>query len=209
MMEPDLTPPVGKPKVEILTPAGAMVAEIVRRYWVLGIECTLVETQKLAWFLERFIEHMGLENPLDLRFEANRYGPYAHRLTKMLEGLDGSYLHCDKRLTDADPMDTVWFEESKRERLELYLKSDEAKAWLPVLDATDALIDGFQSPLGMEVLATLDWLHARQGVPLTLEDMRIGLSQWPAGAAAAKRKQTLFSDRLLTLAIERLQSIAA
>jgi O-acetyl-ADP-ribose deacetylase (regulator of RNase III) len=198
-----------KKGVEKLTPARALIAEAVRRYWVLGIECTLVETQKLAWFLERFIERMGLENPLDLRFEANRYGPYAHRLTKMLEGLDGSYLHCDKRLTDADPMDTVWFEESKRELLELYLKSEEARVWLPVLDATDTLIDGFQSPLGMEVLASLDWLHSRQGVPLTLEDMRNGLSQWPAGAAAAQRKQSLFSDRLLTLAIERLLSIAA
>lgn len=197
-----------KKGVEKLTPARALIAEAVRRYWVLGIECTLVETQKLAWFLERFIERMGLENPLDLRFEANRYGPYAHRLTKMLEGLDGSYLHCDKRLTDADPMDTVWFEESKRERLELYLKSEEARVWLPVLDATDALIDGFQSPLGMEVLATLDWLHARQKVPLTFDDMRKGLSQWPAGTAAAERKQKLFSDRLVTLAIERLQSIA-
>jgi hypothetical protein len=198
-----------KKGVEKLTPARALIAEAVRRYWVLGIECTLVETQKLAWFLERFIERMGLENPLDLRFEANRYGPYAHRLTKMLEGLDGSYLHCDKRLTDADPMDTVWFEESKRERLELYLNSDEAKAWLPVLDATDALIDGFQSPLGMEVLATLDWLNARQGIPLTLEDMQKGLCQWPSGAAAAQRKQKLFGDRLLALAIERLHSIAA
>jgi O-acetyl-ADP-ribose deacetylase (regulator of RNase III) len=78
-----------KKGVEKLTPARALIAEAVRRYWVLGIECTLVETQKLAWFLERFINRMGLENPLDLRFEANRYGPYAHRLTKMLEGLDG------------------------------------------------------------------------------------------------------------------------
>lgn len=198
-----------KKGIEKLTPARALIAESVRRYWVLGIECTLVETQKLAWFLERFIERMGLENPLDLRFEANRYGPYAHRLTKMLEGLDGSYLHCDKRLTDADPMDTVWFEESKRERLDLYLKSEEARMWLPVLDATDVLIDGFQSPLGMEVLATLDWLHARENVPLTLAEMRKGLSQWPTGAAAAQRKQKLFTDRLLLLAIDRLQSIAS
>lgn len=209
MIDKEVSLRVAAPTAGILTPARALIAEAVRRYWILGIECTLVETQKLAWILERVIDRMGLDNPLDLRFEANRYGPYAHRLTKMLEGLDGSYLHCDKRLTDAEPMDTVWFEESNRERLELYLKSDEAKAWLPVLDATDALIDGFQSPLGMEVLATVDWLNTRQGIPLTLEDMRKGLSDWPAGAAAAQRKQKLFSDRLLALAIERLQSIAA
>jgi len=198
-----------KKGVEKLTPARALIAEVVRRYWILGIECTLVETQKLAWFLERFIDRMGLENPLDLRFEANRYGPYAYRLTKLLEGLDGSYLHCDKRMTDAEPMDTVWFEDTKRERLELYLKSDEARGWLPVLDATDALIDGFQSPLGMEVLATLDWLHTRQGIPLTLVDMGEGLSHWPAGESAAQRKVKLFNERLLQLAIERLQSISA
>jgi O-acetyl-ADP-ribose deacetylase (regulator of RNase III) len=196
-----------KQGVEKLTPARALIAEAVRRYWVLGIECTLLETQKLAWFLERFIERAGMENPLDLRFEANRYGPFAQRLTHLLNGLDGSYLHCDKRLADADPFDTIWFEESKRERLVIYLKSAEARAWLPALEATDTLIDGFQSPLGMEVLATVDWLHAREGTPLTLEGMRKGLGQWPAGASAAERKQRLFSDRLLSLAIERLQSL--
>ena len=74
---------------------------MVRRYWVLGIECTLLETHKLAWFVERTINLMGLKNPLDLRFEARRYGPYADRLTHLLDGLDGSYLHCDKRLADA------------------------------------------------------------------------------------------------------------
>jgi hypothetical protein len=33
-----------------------MLAELVRRYWVLGMECSLLEIQKLAWFLERAIE---------------------------------------------------------------------------------------------------------------------------------------------------------
>ena len=32
--------------------------------------------------------------------------------------------------------------------------------------------------------------------------------EWSAGAAAAERKQRLFSDRILSLAIERLQSVA-
>lgn len=80
-----------KQGVEKLTPARALIAEMIRRYWVLGMECTLLEAQKLAWFLERTIKKMGLEDPLDLRFEANRYGPYANRLTHLLNGLDGSY----------------------------------------------------------------------------------------------------------------------
>jgi O-acetyl-ADP-ribose deacetylase (regulator of RNase III) len=196
-----------KKGVEKLTPARALIAEMVRRYWVLGIECTLLEAQKLAWFLERTIKIKGLKDPLDLRFEADRYGPYANRLMHLLNGLDGSYLHCDKRLADASPFDTIWFDEAKRERVELYLKSSEASMYLPALEATDELIDGFQSPLGMEALATVDWLIVREGVEPTLSGIRQGIRNWPAGAAHAERKERLFSDRLLQLALERLQSI--
>jgi O-acetyl-ADP-ribose deacetylase (regulator of RNase III) len=193
--------------VEKLTPARALIAEMVRRYWVLGIECTILETQKLAWFLERTIKRMGLKDPLDLRFVADRYGPYANRLTHLLNGLDGSYLHCEKRLADANPFDTIWFDEAKRERVALYLKSSEASVYLPALEATDELIDGFQSPLGMEALATVDWLIVREGAEATLSGIRQGIRHWPAGEAHARRKEKLFTDRLLQLALDRLQSV--
>jgi O-acetyl-ADP-ribose deacetylase (regulator of RNase III) len=196
-----------KQGVEELTPARALIAELIRRYWILGIECTLLEAQKLAWFLERTIKRMGLKDPLDLRFEANRYGPYANRLTHLLNGLDGSYLHCDKRITDAEPFDTIWFDDSKRDIVALYLKSIEASVYLPALEATDALIDGFQSPLGMEALATVDWLLTRERTAPTLEAIRHGIHNWPAGANHAKRKEKLFNDRLLELALERLKSM--
>lgn len=194
--------------VEKLTPARALVAEMIRRYWVLGIECTLLEAQKLAWFLERMIVKQGLENSLDLRFVADRYGPYAHRLHHLLNGLDGSYLHCDKRLADAGAFDTIWFESAKRAHVDLYLKT-QAKTYLPALEATDALIDGFQSPLGMEALATVDWLIAREGVEPTLAAIRQGIQNWPAGRQHAQRKERLFSDRLLDLTLERLAGLHA
>jgi len=196
-----------KQGLEKLTPARALIAEMIRRYWVLGIECTLLEAQKLAWFLERTIKRMGLEDPLDLRFEANRYGPYANRLTHLLNGLDGSYLHCDKRIADADVFDTIWFEDSKRKKLDLYLKSKEARAYISALEATDELIDGFQSPLGMEALATVDWLIVREGAEPTLPSIRDGIRNWPAGATHAQRKERLFSDRLLDLALDRLRQV--
>lgn len=198
-----------KKGVETLTPARAMIAEMVRRYWILGIECTLLETQKLAWFLERTIRRMDLKDPLDLRFVPDRYGPYANRLTHLLDGLDGSYLHCDKRLADAGPFDTIWFEEAQRERLSLYLRNSEAKVYLPAIEATDELIDGFQDPLGMEALATVDWLIVREGAEPTLAGIRAGIQAWPAGEEPAQRKQKIFSDRLLELALERLQSLNA
>jgi O-acetyl-ADP-ribose deacetylase (regulator of RNase III) len=195
--------------VEKLTPARALVAELVRRYWVLGIECSLLEIQKLAWFLEQSIKELALDDPLDLRFEADRYGPYAHRLTHLLNALDGSYLHCDKRITDAGPYDVIWFDDSRKERVGLYLKSREARDYLEALERTSALIDGFESPLGMELLATVDWLIHRQGIRPTVEDMMAGLRRWPGGKEAADRKAGLFDARLIELALKRVGQLHA
>lgn len=67
--------------VEKLTPARALIAELVRRYWVLGMECSLLEIQKLAWFLERTIERsLPSDNPLKLQFKAHIYGPFTPKL---------------------------------------------------------------------------------------------------------------------------------
>jgi O-acetyl-ADP-ribose deacetylase (regulator of RNase III) len=78
--------------VEELTPARALIAELVRRYAVLGLDCTNLEVQKLAWFLDRSIKALALPDPLKLDFAANKYGPYADRLRHLLNGLDGSYI---------------------------------------------------------------------------------------------------------------------
>jgi len=193
--------------VEKLTPARALIAELVRRYWVLGMECSLLEIQKLAWFLERNIERGGL-TPLDLRFAPNKYGPYADRLRHLLEGLDGSYLHCDKRISDADPLDVIWFDDERKAFVQTYLKS-EAKEYALALEATAALIDGFESPFGMELLATVDWLLAKEGVAPTVPAMREGLRHWRGGPDAAERKLRLFDDRALGIALERLAPMAA
>lgn len=71
--------------VQKLTPARALLAEAVRRYWVLGMECSLLEVQKLAWFLERSLERLSLPNNLKLNFVAHRYGPFAANLNHLLD----------------------------------------------------------------------------------------------------------------------------
>ncbi len=188
--------------VEKLTPARAVVVDLVRRYSVLGFECSLLEIQKLAYFAERSIARLGLANNLDLRFEANRFGPYAPRLTHLLDALDGSYLHCDKRIADADPLDTVRFNETKRDRIAAYLGS-EGKAFAPVPEMTGELIDGFETPLGMELLATVDWLLVAGNEP-TLGGIKQGLRSWQGGTDAGRRKLNLFDDRMIEIALERL-----
>ena len=190
--------------IEKLTPARALIAELVRRYWVLGMECSLLEIQKLAWFLERAIEHYNPgDNPLNLQFMPHRYGPFAKRLEHLLNNLDGSYLHSEKRISDASPLDVIWFDDGRRVFVQTYLKC-EAKAYMQALESTTALIDGFESPFGLELLATVDWLLAREGVAPTVPDLRQGLRLWRGGLDAAARKVRLFDDRALGIALERL-----
>jgi hypothetical protein len=191
--------------LEKLTPARALVAELCRRYGVLGLECTNLEIQKLAWFLQSTILSMKLKDPLDLRFKPNRYGPYAERLRHLLDGLDGSYLHSAKRLSDAGPLDPIWFDDSRRTKVDEYLHTDKARAYLPPLEATARLIDGYESPLGLELLSTVDWLIHEGGCRPDLNSIREGLASWPGGSKSAERKKRLFDDRLLQLALERLK----
>jgi O-acetyl-ADP-ribose deacetylase (regulator of RNase III) len=186
-----------------LTPARALVAELVRRYSVLGFECTILEVHKLAYLLERKLTELHIDNPLKLEFRANKFGPYAPKLGHLLNGLDGSYLHCEKRVPDAGILDTIWFEESKKDRVAIYLSS-EAKSYLPALKATTEAIDGFESPLEMELLGTVDWLLNRDGVSPTVEAVRAGLHSWLGGGEAAERKLRLFDERLIGLALKRL-----
>ena len=172
--------------VEKLTPARVLIAEMIRRYWVLGIECTYLEVQKLGWFLERTIHILGVEDPLKLQFSADKYGPYSDRLRHLLDALDGTYLHCDRRLSDAGPSDTIWFDEGRRQHVDLFLKQDSSVYLNRILDETAKRIDGFESPLGMELLATVDWLIERENTEPHLAAIRAGLYSWPAGEAAAR-----------------------
>jgi O-acetyl-ADP-ribose deacetylase (regulator of RNase III) len=190
--------------VEKLTPARALIAELVRRYWVLGFECSLLEVQKLAWLLQRQVGLLGLDDPLRLQFKPHKYGPYAQDLKYLLNDLDGSYLHCEKRLSDAGPFDTIWFDDGRRARVDAYLRSAEARPYESALKQTGEVIDGFQSPLGMELLATVDWLLSENHVDAGVSSVRAALAKWPGGAEAGKRKLALFDERMIGLALDRL-----
>jgi O-acetyl-ADP-ribose deacetylase (regulator of RNase III) len=191
--------------VETLTPARALVSEMVRRYSVLGFECSVLEVQKLAWFLDRARRRHALPDELRLTFEPKQYGPYADRLRHLLSQLDGSYLHCERRLADARPLDVLWFDESRTEAVAEYLVTDPAARWQPALTDATRVIQGFESPLGMELLATVDWLVAESGAVPTVTGVRDALGRWPAGERSAQRKRRMFDDHLLDVALSRLR----
>jgi O-acetyl-ADP-ribose deacetylase (regulator of RNase III) len=195
--------------LEKLTPARALVAELVRRYSILGIECTLLEVQKLGYFLERSVVALGLPNKLNFIFAPNKFGPYSDKLKHMLNGLDGSYLHCDKRLTDAGPFDLIHFDEVKKDYVAAYLTSPEAKLYRPALEATSDLIDGLESPFGMELLATVDWLVHHDKIEPKTSAIRAALRKWPGDGAAGERKVKLFDERVIGIALETLEASEA
>lgn len=196
-----------KSGAKTLTPSRALIAEFVRRYSVLGLDCTNLEVQKLGWFLHRVIRKQNQNNVLGLRYKANKFGPYADNLRHLLDGLDGSYLHCDKRLSDAGPMDLIWFDGSRREEVREFLQTEECRTFVSVIDEASAIIDGFESPLGMELLATVDWIVSEMNCEASLAGVKKGLVIWPGGVEASRRKLELFDDRLLSLALARLEQV--
>ena len=77
---------------------------------------------------------------------------------------------------------------------------------MDALDEAEKIIDGFQSPLGLELLATIDWLLYVQKVEPVVGAVRKALENWPGGSNAGARKQKIFDNRLIKLALERLTS---
>ena len=193
--------------VKTLTPARALIAEMIRRYWILGMECSLLEIQKLAWFLQRAIEQQGLPNQLKLNFEPNRYGPFASNLNHLLNNLDGYYLKAEKRVPDLGSLDVIWFNQEQAETVSAYLH-DEGQDYLPALEQATRLIDGFESPFGMELLATVDWIINKTDCEPTVAAVRQQMSQWPSGQKWAQRKLALFDDASISFSLGRLETLA-
>ena len=189
-----------------LTPARALVAEMIRRYEVLGFECSLLEVQKLAWFLRRGLMATRVQDPLKLQFVAGKYGPYSDTLRHLLDALDGSFLHSAKRMADARRDDVVTFEYGKEEALDKYLSAPEMAKYVGAVQWTQKMIEGFESPYGMELLATVDWLIVEQHVEPEVDQIRNAVHNWPHSDGAANRKTNLFDDRVLGIAIRRILS---
>lgn len=103
----------------------------------------------------------------------------------------------------------IWFNQNRKDKVQAYLKTGEAKQYSEALQKVNEIIDGFQSPLGMELLASVDWLLRKSGCEPELEAVKEGLRNWPGGERAAGRKQRLFNDHMIVAAIERLSTLPA
>jgi O-acetyl-ADP-ribose deacetylase (regulator of RNase III) len=193
--------------VEELTIPRAMVVDLIQRYAVLGFECTNLEVQKLVYLVQRVMSGMGLNDEFALKFTTNKYGPYADALRHLLDSLDGSYLHCEKRLADAGPFDAITIDSERLPRVREFLGRNERREFTDAIRRVDQIIDGFQSPYLMELLATVDWVSRPEGPGMT-DQVSTAVSRWPGGASSAERKSRLFKPEQIELAVNRLRTHA-
>jgi hypothetical protein len=136
-----------------LTSARALFIKLMDAYAALEYSRTLLEVQKLAYFLQEAGE------PLRLNYEAGHYGPYVTYLNKVLEKLEGHYIrgYGDSQKPNAE---IELLPGAVEEASEFLAGKSES---LARLNRVAKLIEGFETPYGMELLASVYWVAHRGG----------------------------------------------
>ena len=136
-----------------LTPGKAALVAMVDRYSVLALGVTQVEIQKLMYFLQEAGE------PLNLRYTAHRYGPYADNLSHVLKAIEGHYLQGygdgSAGVHNAEPIKVL--PGAAHEATDMLADKAITKRVESVLD----LIEGYESAYGLELLASVHWVATR------------------------------------------------
>ena len=173
-----------------MTVARALFIKLMDQYAELAYRLTLLEIQKLAYFLQEAGE------PLRLRYEGGLYGPYAPNLNKVLEMLEGHFIrgYGDSQRPDVEiellPGASGVAEEFLRDRTEHQER----------LDRVSRLISGFETPYGLELLSSVHWVATHADAPAADADSAVRLV-----ASWNDRKQRMFLPRHIRVAWERLE----
>jgi O-acetyl-ADP-ribose deacetylase (regulator of RNase III) len=191
-------PPAGTPSPEKmpvaterphLTQGRAALIELVSQYTLPGYRLTQLEIQKLSYFLQMAGE------PLKLNFVKQQYGPYAENLHFVLQRLEGHYLRgYGARMGGSN----LFLLPSAKEEAEAFLEAQPETQQR--LQKVVQLIHGFETPYGMELLATVLWLA--QEDPAVKDDYQAAVKGF---AAWNERKAKHFRPEHIQIAWERLQ----
>jgi O-acetyl-ADP-ribose deacetylase (regulator of RNase III) len=161
--------PVGAPEPERIlnrTKRPAMnlnranVLRVLNQYRILGYQLTLLEIQKLLYFLQ------VSGQDLRLRFVKETYGPYADNLRHVLHQYES---HFTMGFGDGrnSPDTAIQLLPEALEEAERFLvdHKQEGAETAARLERVTRLIEGFESPYGMELLASVHWVatHAEEG----------------------------------------------
>ncbi|HEY3448104.1 MAG TPA: macro domain-containing protein [Myxococcales bacterium] len=175
-----------------MTEGRAAVIAAMGQYLETGYDyrLSLLEVQKLAYFLQE------AGQALRLQFRPHFYGPYADDLRKALRNIEGHYTRGigDGRNSPETPLELL--PNSLEEARAFLAKHPESHRRL---ERVAALIEGFETPLGMELLATVHWVMAHEAKPDDPDDVVAKVQGW------SERKRSQMKDGQIRAAWKRLQ----
>lgn len=171
---------VDRTKRPRMTPGRAAIIALMKEYTATGYDyrLSLVEVQKLAYFMQEAGE------PLQLKFKPHFYGPYADALWKVLRHIEGHYTQGLGAGNDA-PETQIELVEGAAEKATKFLESKAEVSQR--LARVRQLIEGFETPYGMELLATVHWVM-REGSD-ELDDTIRAVQRWSKRKAQMKPGQ--------------------
>lgn len=180
---------------ERLNNNNAALLFLANKYRVLGYDISYLEMQKLAYFLQR----VGQQS-LKLNFKKYHYGPYAHNLQHLLQAMEGYYFTSAQAVLDSKPLDTLQLDKARLPEVEDFVDKNCTKLDKEQLAIVAGIMTGFESPFGLELLATVDWIvnEHKSNMPLAVETIRGHIAAWSA------RKDVSFTNNHLQVALTHL-----
>jgi O-acetyl-ADP-ribose deacetylase (regulator of RNase III) len=174
-----------------MTPGRAVLLALFENYMLPGYRLSMLEAQKLAYFLQ------AAGQPLKLRFYKQRYGPYAEALQHVMQHMEGHFIKGYGDRSQGAAAGTVTLVPEAVNEAAAFLKEDAET--LNRLAHVTRLIEGFEYPYGLELLATVHWVTqedeaAKQGASVAVERVH----EW------SERKRKTFSPEHIELAWNRL-----
>jgi O-acetyl-ADP-ribose deacetylase (regulator of RNase III) len=179
-------------KTPNMTKGRAAMIGLMRKYRAAAMdpEITLLEIHKLMYFM------VAVGEPIrNMKYKKGPYGPYSENLHHVLNTTEGHFTlgfadggeKPDKPLTILD---------GAIEKAEQALEA-ESQTHENFSRVTD-LIAGFETPFGMELLATVHWVASEDGACNSREALKC-IGEW------SPRKRELFTERHVDIAWDILQ----
>lgn len=192
VFEPNSAPVATKSReVPKMTAGRAALVVLMHRYLagLMDPFVTLIEVQKLMYFMQEAGE------PLRLNYIKHHYGPYADNLRHVLTKIEGHLVSGYHDGGDA-PEKQLELVPGAVKDAEAFLSDDnETKAHF---DRVGKLVEGFETPFGLELLATVHWVANRENAT-SVDEAVAKVHAWN------DRKQR-FSPRQIGIAFEALRS---
>ena len=140
-----------------MTPGRAALIGLMDRYLrgLLDPFVTLLEVHKLMYFMQAAGE------PLRLSYAKGPYGPYAENLRHVLNAIEGHFVFGYADGGDA-PDKQLKLVPGALDEANAFLKSKTDT--LAKFEKVSDLVEGFESPFGLELLSTVHWIVSRESV---------------------------------------------